>query len=116
MGDCFFGPVFILAIAVILESKEEFWNFDTRSRQVYHRAISVLGRSEHNFSLNLIQKIVIKLKYSNNPVIITVKDLTKNRNRDYEMQFETPEKQRKVADFLENATGLKATEVVYTGD
>lgn len=99
-------------IGTIFASKEEFWKFNTRSGQVYHQAISLLGRSEHNFSLNLIQEIVIKLQYANNPVSITVKDLTKDRNKNYEMQFRTSEEQRKVANFLENATGLEAREIV----
>ncbi|PLS69450.1 MAG: hypothetical protein CV045_02200 [Cyanobacteria bacterium M5B4] len=62
--------------------------------------------------MNLIQEIVIKLQYANNPVSITVKDLTKDRNKNYEMQFRTSEEQRKVANFLENATGLEAREIV----
>ena len=103
-------------IYAIFGSKEEFWKFNTRSGQVYHQAISILGRSEHNFSLNLIQEIVIKLKYANNPVIIEVKDSTKKRNTNYEMQFRTSEEQIKVVNFLENATGLEAREMVYTAD
>jgi hypothetical protein len=106
----------LVSLLIILFSRQEYWRFNTRSGSVFYRYASLYsivrdaGDKEIQFFINQVKE----LSFDSMLIEIKWKDKNLERLRWNTLRFEDKDDKLKILLFLEDITGLKATEIPDT--